>query len=445
MKIGLISLGCSKNLVDSENILGFLINKRGFELVEDLETADIVVVNTCAFIGDAKEESIEAILEAAEYKTNGNLKKLVVAGCLSERYRDELINEIPEIDAVIGTGDIEKICEIVDNILDGNKEVVVGSQDFLPNCNTERIITTYPHTAYLKISEGCDKRCTYCIIPSLRGDLRSRTIEDIVAEAEKLAKSGVKELNLLAQESTEYGLDNYKEKALAKLLKELAKVEGIEWIRTYYMYPNSITDELIEVMRDEPKICKYFDVPIQHISDEILQKMARAKSGDYIRSILGRIRSAISDAVIRTTVIVGFPGETEEQFEELKDFIEEFKFDYVGVFKYSREEDTVAYNLPNQVPEEIKEKRWAELTNLQADIAERKNEQFIGQEVEVMIDGISSESEYMLEGRTRGQALEIDGKVLTNDGTAKPGDIVRVKIEQNFQYDFIGPIIEEEE
>lgn len=445
MKIGLISLGCSKNLVDSENILGFLINKRGFELVEDLETADIVVVNTCAFIGDAKEESIEAILEAAEYKTNGNLKKLVVAGCLSERYRDELINEIPEIDAVIGTGDIEKICEIVDSILDGNKEVVVGSQDFLPNCNTERRITTYPHTAYLKISEGCDKRCTYCIIPSLRGDLRSRTIEDIVAEAEKLAKSGVKELNLLAQESTEYGLDNYKEKALAKLLKELAKVEGIEWIRTYYMYPNSITDELIEVMRDEPKICKYFDVPIQHISDEILQKMARAKSGDYIRSILGRIRSAIPDAVIRTTVIVGFPGETEEQFEELKDFIEEFKFDYVGVFKYSREEDTVAYNLPNQVPEEIKEKRWAELTNLQADIAERKNEQFIGQEVEVMIDGISSESEYMLEGRTRGQALEIDGKVLTNDGTAKPGDIVRVKIEQNFQYDFIGPIIEEEE
>ena len=283
MKIGLISLGCSKNLVDSENILGFLINKRGFELVEDLETADIVVVNTCAFIGDAKEESIEAILEAAEYKNQGSLKKLIVAGCLSERYRDELINEIPEIDAVIGTGDIEKICEIVDSILDGNKEVVVGSQDFLPSCNTERVLTTYPHTAYLKISEGCDKRCTYCIIPSLRGDLRSRTIEDIVAEAEKLAKSGVKELNLLAQESTEYGLDNYKEKALAKLLRELAKVDGIEWIRTYYMYPNSITDELIEVMRDEPKICKYFDVPIQHISDEILQKMARAKSGDYIR------------------------------------------------------------------------------------------------------------------------------------------------------------------
>lgn len=444
MKLGLISLGCSKNLVDSENILGFLIKNRGYELVEDLSTADIITVNTCAFIGDAKEESIEAILEASEYKTKGNLKKLIVAGCLSERYGEELIKEIPEIDAVVGTGDIDKICNIVDSILEDKKEVVVGSQDFLPNSQTERIITTYPHTAYLKISEGCDKRCTYCIIPSLRGDLRSRSIEDIVEEAELLAKSGVKELNLLAQESTEYGLDNYGEKALAKLLRELAKIDGIEWIRTYYMYPNSITDELIEVMKNEPKVCKYFDVPIQHISDDILQRMGRAKSGDYIRSILGRIRNAIPDAVIRTTVIVGFPGETEEQFEELKDFIEEFKFDYVGVFKYSREEDTVAYNMPDQIPEEIKEKRWAELTNLQGEIAERKNEQFIGREVEVLIDGISSESEYMLEGRTRGQALEIDGKVLTNDGTAKAGDIVKVKIEQNFQYDFIGPIVEED-
>ncbi len=444
MKLGLISLGCSKNLVDSENILGFLIKNRGYELVEDLSTADIITVNTCAFIGDAKEESIEAILEASEYKTKGNLKKLIVAGCLSERYGEELIKEIPEIDAVVGTGDIDKICSIVDSILEDKKEVVVGSQDFLPNSQTERIITTYPHTAYLKISEGCDKRCTYCIIPSLRGDLRSRSIKDIVEEAELLAKSGVKELNLLAQESTEYGLDNYGEKALAKLLRELAKIDGIEWIRTYYMYPNSITDELIEVMKNEPKVCKYFDVPIQHISDDILQRMGRAKSGDYIRSILGRIRNAIPDAVIRTTVIVGFPGETEEQFEELKDFIEEFKFDYVGVFKYSREEDTVAYNMPDQIPEETKEKRWAELTNLQGEIAERKNEQFIGREVEVLIDGISSESEYMLEGRTRGQALEIDGKVLTNDGTAKAGDIVKVKIEQNFQYDFIGPIVEED-
>lgn len=444
MKIGLISLGCSKNLVDSENILGYLINKRCCSLVEDISSADIAIVNTCAFIGDAKEESIEAILEVAEYKNHGNLKKIIVAGCLSERYGAELIKEIPEIDAVMGIGEIDKIENILASILENKKEVMVGTKNFLPNSKTERVITTYPHSAYLKISEGCDKRCTYCIIPSLRGDLRSRSIEDIVEEAKNLASQGVKELNLLAQESTEYGLDNYKEKALAKLLKELVKVEGIEWIRTYYMYPNSITDELIEVMKEEPKICKYFDVPIQHISDEILQNMARAKSGDYIRSILQRIRTAIPDAIIRTTVIVGFPGETEEQFYELRDFIEEFEFDYVGVFKYSREEDTVAYDMPNQIPEEIKEKRWAELTNLQADIAQRKNERYIGREVEVIIDGISSESEYMLEGRTKGQALEIDGKVLTTDGTAKAGDIVKVKIEQNFQYDFIGPIIEEE-
>lgn len=444
MKIGLISLGCSKNLVDSENILGYLINKRCCSLVEDISSADIAIVNTCAFIGDAKEESIEAILEVAEYKNHGNLKKIIVAGCLSERYGAELIKEIPEIDAVMGIGEIDKIENILASILENKKEVMVGTKNFLPNSKTERVITTYPHSAYLKISEGCDKRCTYCIIPSLRGDLRSRFIEDIVEEAKNLASQGVKELNLLAQESTEYGLDNYKEKALAKLLKELVKVEGIEWIRTYYMYPNSITDELIEVMKEEPKICKYFDVPIQHISDEILQNMARAKSGDYIRSILQRIRTAIPDAIIRTTVIVGFPGETEEQFYELRDFIEEFEFDYVGVFKYSREEDTVAYDMPNQIPEEIKEKRWAELTNLQADIAQRKNERYIGREVEVIIDGISSESEYMLEGRTKGQALEIDGKVLTTDGTAKAGDIVKVKIEQNFQYDFIGPIIEEE-
>lgn len=441
MRLGLVSLGCSKNLVDSENILGFLVNKRGFEIVEDLNLADMIIVNTCGFIGDAKEESIQAILEASELKHTGKLQKLVVAGCLSERYKEELIKEIPEIDAVMGTGEIDKVCEIVDSVLEGNKEVMVGSKDYLPNADTDRIITTYPHTAYIKISEGCDKRCTYCIIPTMRGDLRSRPMEDIVLEAEKLAKQGVKELNILAQETTEYGLDNYKEKMLAKLLKKLVKVDGIEWIRLYYLYPNSITDELIDVIRDEPKICKYFDVPIQHISDKILQDMARAKSGQDVRNILGRIRAKIPDAVIRTTIIVGFPGETEEQFEELKDFVEEFKFDYAGVFKYSREEDTVAYNLPNQVPEEIKEKRWAELTNLQAEIAERKNMEYVGKTVEVMIDGISSESEYMLEGRTKGQAFDIDGKVLTNDGTAQSGEIVKVKIEQNFDYDFIGPII----
>lgn len=444
MKLGLISLGCSKNTVDSENMLGILVKEKQLELVEDLEEADVVIVNTCAFINDAKEESIQTILEMADYKKDGNLKKLVVCGCLSERYKDELIKEIPEIDAVVGTGDVDKIGEVVDSIQNGNKEIKVGSLDFLPTSKTPRMLTNYPHSAYLKISEGCDKKCTYCIIPSLRGELRSRTIEDVVEEAKILASDGVIELNLLAQEITEYGKDIYGKRMLPKLLKELVKVEGIEWIRLYYMYPNSISDELIEVIKDEPKICNYFDVPIQHISDNILQNMGRAKSGDYIRSILGRIRGRIPDATIRTTVIVGFPGETEENFEELKEFIKEFEFDYVGVFKYSREEDTVAYDLPNQIPEEIKEKRWSELLNIQGEIVERKNERFIGETVDVIIDGVSTESEYMLEGRMRSQALEIDGKVLTSDGTANVGDIVKVKLEQNFQYDFIGPIIEEE-
>lgn len=444
MKLGLISLGCSKNTVDSENMLGILVKEKQLELVEDLEEADVVIVNTCAFINDAKEESIQTILEMADYKKDGNLKKLVVCGCLSERYKDELIKEIPEIDAVVGTGDVDKIGEVVDSIQNGNKEIKVGSLDFLPTSKTPRMLTNYPHSAYLKISEGCDKKCTYCIIPSLRGELRSRTIEDVVEEAKILASDGVIELNLLAQEITEYGKDIYGKRMLPELLKELVKVEGIEWIRLYYMYPNSISDELIEVIKDEPKICNYFDVPIQHISDNILQNMGRAKSGDYIRSILGRIRGRIPDATIRTTVIVGFPGETEKNFEELKEFIKEFEFDYVGVFKYSREEDTVAYDLPNQIPEEIKEKRWSELLNIQGEIVERKNERFIGETVDVIIDGVSTESEYMLEGRMRSQALEIDGKVLTSDGTANVGDIVKVKLEQNFQYDFIGPIIEEE-
>ena len=444
MKLGLISLGCSKNLVDSEHLIGLMVARKGFEITNNLDEAEVVLINTCGFIGDAKEESIQAILEVAEKKKMGNLKKIIVAGCLAQRYADELIAEIPEIDAVVGTGEIHKIEEIVDTILEDSKIVKCDSFEFLADAGTERILTTNPHTAYLKIAEGCNRRCTYCIIPQLRGELRSRRIEDIVEEAKTLAANGVREINLLAQETTEYGIDLYKKKALPDLLKELVKVEGIEWIRCYYMFPNSLTDELIQVIKKEPKICKYFDVQIQHISGNILQNMARAKSGDHIKSILNKIRTEIPDATIRTTVIVGFPGETEGDFEELKEFIKEFKFDYVGVFKYSREEGTVAYDLENQVPEEIKEKRWAELINLQAEIAEVKNRAMIGRIVEVMIDGISSESEFMLEGRTRGQALDIDGKVLTNDGTAKQGEIVKVKIEQNFEYDYIGAIVENE-
>lgn len=444
MKFALISLGCSKNLVDSENFIGILVNKKGFEVTSELNEADMIIVNTCGFIGDAKKESIETILEVSELKETGNLKKIIVTGCLAQRYAKEILKELPEVDAVIGTGEIDKIEKVVDEILNDKNPVETSSMDFLANANTDRILTTASHTAYLKISEGCDRRCTYCIIPQLRGRLRSRTIEDILVEANNLVKSGVRELNLLAQETTEYGIDLYKEKSLAKLMKELVKIEDLKWLRTYYMYPDSVTDELIQVMKTEDKICKYFDIPIQHVSDSILQNMGRAKTGAHLKEILYRIRKEIPNATFRTSVIVGFPGETQENFEELRDFLEEFQFDYVGVFKYSREEDTKAYDMDNQVPEEIKEERWVELTNLQSKIAENKNRAMLGQTVEVMIDGVSTESEYLLEGRTKGQALEIDGKVLTNDGTAKPGEIVKVKLEQNFDYDFIGPIVENE-
>lgn len=444
MKLALISLGCSKNLVDSEHYLGILSKRKGMELTSELSEADIVIVNTCGFIGDAKEESIETILEVSEFKETGNLKKLIVAGCLAQKYSEEILKELPEVDAVIGTGDIDKIEKVVDEILENKKVVETKNMTFLANANTERVLTTASHTAYLKISEGCNRACTYCIIPQMRGRLRSRSIEDIVEEAKRLVASGVREINLLAQETTEYGIDLYGDKKLAALMKELCKIEGLKWLRTYYMHPEYVTDELIEVMKSEEKICKYFDVPIQHVSDNILRNMARAKSGEQVKDVLNRIRKAIPEATIRTTLIVGFPGETEENFQELMDYVREFEFDYAGVFKYSREEDTVAYNLPNQVPEEIKEKRYAELVNLQSEIAERKNRRLLGEEIEVMIDGVSSESEYLLEGRTKGQALEIDGKVLTTDGTAKPGEIVKVKFEQNFEYDFVGPIVENE-
>lgn len=444
MKLALISLGCSKNLVDSEHYLGILSKRKNMILTSEVSEADIVIVNTCGFIGDAKEESIETILEVSEFKEKGSLKKIIVAGCLAQRYSDEILKELPEVDAVIGTGDIDKIEKIVDEILEGNKVVETSSMRFLADANTERVRTTAPHTAYLKISEGCNRACTYCIIPKMRGKLRSRKIEDIVEEAKQMVASGVKEINLLAQETTEYGIDLYGDKKLAQLMRELCKIEGLKWLRSYYMHPEYVTDELIETIRDEEKICKYFDVPIQHVSDNILRNMARARSGEQVKSVLERIRKAIPDAVIRTTLIVGFPGETDENFNELKEYVEEFKFDYAGVFKYSREEDTVAHNLPNQIPEEIKEKRYAELVNLQSAIVEEKNKKYLGKEIEVLIDGVSSESEYLLEGRTRGQALEIDGKVLTTDGVAKAGEIVKVRIEQNFEYDFVGVIVENE-
>lgn len=443
MKFSLISLGCSKNLVDSENYIGMLVNKKNFTYTDNYEDADLILVNTCGFIGDAKIESINTILEVAEYK-NQNLKKIVVSGCLAERYADDILKELPEVDAVIGTGEVDKIESIVDEIMQDKKVVQTGSFEYLPTADTERILTTPPHSAYLKIAEGCARRCTYCIIPQLRGTLRSRTIEDIVREAKNLVANGVRELNILAQETTEYGVDIYKKKALPDLLRELVKIEDLKWIRLYYMFPNSITDELLEVIRTEEKICKYFDIPIQHVADDILRRMARGINGERTKALLYKIKNMLPEATFRTSLIVGFPGETEEQFEELLNFVEEFKFDYIGAFKYSREEDTIAYAMENQIDEDEKHRRWTKLTNLQSSIVDEKNRNLIGKEVEMIIDGLSSESEYMLEGRTRGQALDIDGKILTSEGTAKQGEIVKARLTQSFDYDFIAEIVENE-
>lgn len=443
MKFSLISLGCSKNLVDSENYIGMLVNKKNFTYTDNYEDADLILVNTCGFIGDAKIESINTILEVAEYK-NQNLKKIVVSGCLAERYADDILKELPEVDAVIGTGEVDKIESIVDEIMQDKKVVQTGSFEYLPTADTERILTTPPHSAYLKIAEGCARRCTYCIIPQLRGTLRSRTIEDIVKEAKNLVANGVRELNILAQETTEYGVDIYKKKALPDLLRELVKIEDLKWIRLYYMFPNSITDELLEVIRTEEKICKYFDIPIQHVADDILRRMARGINGERTKALLYKIKNMLPEATFRTSLIVGFPGETEEQFEELLNFVEEFKFDYIGSFKYSREEDTIAYAMENQIDEDEKHRRWTKLTNLQSSIVDEKNRKMIGKEVEMIIDGLSSESEYMLEGRTRGQALDIDGKILTSEGTAKQGEIVKARLTQSFDYDFIAEIVENE-
>ena len=441
MKLALISLGCSKNLVDSENYLGLLVNNRDFSITREINEADVVVVNTCGFIEDAKDESIEAILEVAEHKKENKDLKLIVTGCLAQRYQEELLYEIKEIDAVVGTGQIDSILDIVDNVLDGKKEINCDNMGFLPSSNTDRILTTPKHIAYLKISEGCNRRCTYCTIPKLRGKLKSRTIEDIVDEAKKLVQSGVKELNILAQETTEYGHDIYGRPSLPVLLRELVKIDELQWIRIYYLYPASFTDELLQLIKNEPKICNYFDIPIQHISTDILKAMGRGLSGKATREILHNIRKEIPDASLRTSLIVGFPGESEENFQELMNFVEEIEFNHIGVFKYSREENTIAYDLPHQIDEEVKEERWTKLMNLQREISESKNKELINNSIDVMIDGLSDESEYLLEGRSQYQAYDIDGKILINDGTGLAGEIVQIKIEQNFDYDFIGQII----
>lgn len=442
MKILFISLGCDKNLVDSEVMLGLLAS-RGYEMIDDEQEADIIVVNTCCFIHDAKQESVDNILEMAEYKKTGKLKALIVTGCLAERYRQEIIDEIPEVDAVLGTTAYDKILDAVDKALEGKHFLEMEDLQALPVVDTKRQITTGGHFAYMKIAEGCDKHCTYCIIPKIRGTYRSVPMEQLIKEAEELAAQGVKELILVAQETTLYGKDLYGEKSLHKLLKELCKVSGIQWIRILYCYPEEITDELIQVIKEEPKICHYLDLPIQHANDEILKRMGRRTSKQELIDIVTKLRKEIPDICLRTTLITGFPGETEEQHRELVEFVDEMEFDRLGVFTYSPEEDTPAATMPDQIEEEVKLERQAELMELQQEVAFDTAEKMIGREMLVMIEGkIADEPAYV--GRTYRDAPKVDGLIFVETGELlMSGDFAKVTVTGAEEYDLIGGLTNE--
>ncbi len=436
-----ISLGCDKNLVDSEGMLG-LLDKKGIQIVDEEEKADVIVINTCCFIHDAKEESIQTILEMAEYKKTGKLKALIVTGCLAQRYQEEILTEIPEVDAVLGTTACDRIADVIGDALNGKGHVVLGDIDAPPLTGGNRLVTTGGHYAYLKIAEGCDKHCTYCIIPRLRGNYRSVPMESLLEEAEVLASKGVKELILVAQETTLYGRDLYGEKSLHVLLKRLCRIEGLRWIRILYCYPEEIYDEMIQVMKEEKKICHYLDIPIQHASDEILKRMGRRTSKEQLTRIIGKLREEMPDIVLRTTLITGFPGETKEQHEELLQFVDDMEFDRLGVFTYSPEEDTPAADMPGQLEEEVKKERQAELMELQQEIVFEQAEDRKGEELLVMIEGrIAGEEAYV--GRTYMDAPGVDGLIFVNtDKELMSGDFARVKVTGALEYDLIGELVE---
>ena len=440
MKILFISLGCDKNLVDTEVMLGLLAS-RGYEMTDDETEADIIVINTCCFIHDAKEESIQNILEMAEYKKEGKVKALIVTGCLAERYRQEILDEIPEVDEVLGTTAYDRILDAVDAALAGEHSVMLADIDALPLPDTKRLVTTGGHFAYLKIAEGCDKHCTYCIIPKIRGNYRSVPMERLIREAEELAAQGVKELILVAQETTHYGKDLYGEKSLHRLVRELCRISGLQWIRILYCYPEEITDELIQVMKEEKKVCHYLDLPIQHASDAVLKRMGRRTTKQELIEIIGKLRREIPDICLRTTLITGFPGETEEQHEELIEFVDEMEFDRLGVFTYSPEEGTPAEKMPDQIDEEVKEERQAELMELQQEIAFDNAERMVGREVLVMIEGkVADENAYV--GRTYRDAPNVDGLIFINtDEELLSGDFARVKVTGALDYDLIGELL----
>ena len=442
MKILFVSLGCDKNLVDTENMLGILKNK-GFEFTDDEWEADIIAINTCCFIGDAKQESINTILEMAEHKKDARCKVLVVAGCLAHRYQDEIIKKIPEVDAFVGTSSYDKIADMINSVLE-EKGIsnFVEDANRMPMVEADRIVTTPGYYEYLKIAEGCDKHCTYCVIPKVRGNFRSFPIEYLVNQTKKLVEGGVKEIILVAQETTLYGVDLYGKKSLPKLLHELGLIEGLEWIRILYCYPEEINDELIEAIKNEPKVCHYLDMPIQHASDNILKRMGRRTSKQELTDIVAKLRREIPDIALRTTLITGFPGETDKDHEEVMRFIDECEFDRLGVFTYSREEDTVAAQMPDQIDEEIKEKYRDELMQLQQEISADRSAAMIGRIVRVMIEGFIPEDNTYV-GRSYKDAPNVDGLVFVEcDRELMSGDFIDVKITGSTEYDLIGTIVE---
>ena len=442
MKILFISLGCDKNLADSEEMLG-LLTAGGHEITDDETQADAIVINTCCFIKDAKEESVETILEMAEYKKTGSCHALIVTGCMAQRYQKEIIEEVPEVDAVLGTTSYGDIVKALEEAVAGNHFEEFRDIDYLPDTGSKRVLTTGGHFGYLKIAEGCDKHCTYCIIPKLRGKFRSVPMERLIAQAEDMAEQGGKELILAAQETTVYGKDLYGKKSLHILLKKLCEIRGIRWIRILYCYPEEIYDELIETIRDEKKICHYLDIPIQHASDHILKRMGRRTSKQELIDIVGKLRKEIPDIVLRTTLITGFPGETEEDHEELKEFVDEMEFDRLGVFTYSPEENTPAAEMADQVPEEVKEERRDELMELQQEISYDRGQDRIGQELLVMIEGkVADESAYI--GRTYGDAPKVDGYIFVQTGELlMTGDFAKVRVTGALEYDLIGVLSDE--
>ena len=444
--LGYISLGCAKNLVDTEVMLG-LLKDDGYTITDNLHEADLIIINTCTFIEKAKEESINTILEAAQYKETGCCKGLIVAGCLSQQYQDELFTEIPEIDALIGTGAWDQIMVAVDAVEHGNRSCIMENITNIYDERMPRIQTTPRYSAYVKIAEGCNNGCTFCIIPKVRGAFRSRSIESIKAEVERLAASGVKEIVLIAQDTTSYGIDlNNGKPLLTALLKELTKVDGIEWIRMLYLYPTFFSDELLDLIVNEPKLCKYVDIPLQHVNNDILKQMNRRDSREDIERLLKKIRNAPTHVTLRTSIIVGFPGETDEQFQELCESVKDIKFDNMGVFTYSQEEGTIAGAREDQVSEEVKEERYHTLMSIQAAISEENNRDLEGTIDYAMVEELEEgdNDTVLAKGRSKSQAPDVDGNMYIEDcgDKVKPGDIVQVQVEQGFAYDVVATIVE---